>query len=906
MLRTIYISNPDQKRDLLKRYQQDSWVVAHIEARRYIQDEGLKLKTTIAGRSVQRASELWIKLFTINYPQWKVVSDNFIYILLEDWFHREAIPLEYKDIEAFYNFFDQILPILSSKSENLFEEWLAMDPELERRLLGWWKLAQRFWSLLSEQKWVTRRWCPAILLQHEDLLYPSGSGYIFDLGTDVNHLELELILKMSLSLDVTVLIPHVSPAEGFQRILGIYDRIKAAASTHEEVKSTSQTKSLTKTLSSSSSLLREVKVAVAQVRLWLDLGIKPQHIAVVSPAIEDYWNMLRSHLLVEGVAANKSYVARAISLPEVQVWLSRIHLHQSEFDQNHLEGTLFNSVDPDLKTIRYQEFQKKFSRVYDEQKAKSLLQMKFGEGLLPTYSIVEFLDKAYALWLRPDTKLIDRISDDIFSDVEPQWRWPWEIWVKYLELFLGRLEIPIQAPEKEGIWVNNLAPSDWADISHVIVLGCQQVSLREQFKSPATNKDIWAIQRDLGFYLNQTESQKKEFDLSWLLTKNLSSVLLSRSETDANGEPQMTSGFWLKESLNPENQILSPGMLSRWDEVMRQPSKHIYSELAMSTSDQVIMTERLVRDPEVPWMKGLVSTKRPSVSATSLTKLSQCAFKFYAEKILSLSESHIYDLDIDPMYQGSLMHRVLELLVEHYPSLEMTSEELSSLYDEASRENEVAGEHQEFWQLEKPRHLQLITRFIQAEKEWRKQYPHTKPVALEQSIEGFITPQDDTILLTAKAVNEDSLAFRGKIDRVDEDPQGYLGLIDYKASKSAGILSFKNWAGNDQFQLALYAMVIEEGVIEGWLDRKVGAAFYLFLKDQQRGQGFVLDACANSFMATKPVSEDDKQAVWQEMKSSIAAALRHLKEGDFRPIPKDIKLCETCDWRLLCRAPHLS
>lgn len=906
MLKSVYISHPDLKREFLADQPDyaSTWVVAHIEARRLIQNFLLQEKSTVAGNTVLRASELWLRLFTLNYPQWKVVSDSFIFILIEDWFDQQNVDIEFKNIECFYNFFDQILPILSSENSVLFEEWLEGDPERAQRLTGWWTLAQKFWSLLSEKKWITRSWCPSILLQHQQLQYPSSERYIFDLGTDVKHLELELILKISEVLDVTVLIPKVDGQDEYQRLLSVYARIVEQSKSVENL-SSSPKGSIKKTITSSSSVLGEVKMAVSQVRLWLDAGVLPQRIAIVSPNIEEYWNMIRPHLQIEGVAANKSYVARAVSLPEVQVWLSRIHLYEESFDQNDLESTLFNTVDPKFDEIDYSDFQKKFSRLYDGAKAKKILNIFPSQKKKNTFSIVEFLDQIYNLWLKKETSLIDRIADDMFTDADPEWQWTWRIWVKYLELVLSRIEVPLVPPNKEGIWINNLSPSDWEHLTHVIVLGCQQGALREQLKTPASAKDIFAIQRDLGFYLNQTESVKKEFDLSWLMKKQVDDLVLSRSETDAKGDPQMTSSFWLKESLSSGNQKGMSSTQTRWDELMRQPLRSILKELAVTEGQHTVFEQRLGREPEVSWMKNLQVPIRPSLSATSLTKLAQCSFKFYAEKVLKLSESQVYDLDMDPMYQGSLMHRVLELLLIHHPSLNVSQDEVSVIYDSALEQEPDDGEHREFWVLEKPRHLKIIMSFIEAEKEWRKQFPNTQPMALEQSIDGYMTIDEDSLKLSRSPSDSDSYMFRGKIDRVDEDQNGYLGLIDYKAAKNSSILSYKSWVKNDQFQLALYSMAIEQGLIEGWMDKKVGAAFYLFLKDQQRGLGFVVDYSANSFMKSKPISEDEKNNLWLEMSQKMATVLNQLKIGNFSPVPKDIKICENCSWRLLCRAPHL-
>lgn len=902
MLNIIFASSPDQKKQILSQSSQATWVVAHIEAKRYIQKKSFESRVTLAGDQTLRASELWHKIFMINLPDWKIVSDSFVFIFLEQWFDTENIAVEYKNIETFYNFFDQMLPLLSSKNDSLFEEWVSLEPSRRERLLLWWNLAQKFWAVLLEKKWITRSWCPSILLQTESLQLPEIEDYVFDLGVHIQQLEIDLILQISQIKKVTLLVPQKTEEAGYDRLLSVYDR--AINRAIDIVSNDVPINSCKKKLRSSSSSLSEVKMAVSQVREWIDSGIDCSQIAIASPLIEEYWPLLQAHLKVEGVSTYKNSVARMISLPDVQLWLSRIHVECGSFESNYLEEVLYRSDSQPAHLLPYTEYQKKFSHIYNSEKVKTYFKPHSLGSTSNQVTVVEFLEKIYSLWPNTETHIVERVSDEMFSDVDPEWMWTWALWIKYLELILGRMEVTVERGIESGVLINNIGALDWSDFSHLVVLGCHQDDLRETIKTPALPVDIWDLQRDLGFYLNQTESCKKEFDLFLLCSKRLVDIVLSRSEMNLNGDPQMTSSFWLKDSLKFPEDTSSQSSSTRWDELMQQPLAQICNELKISDVEEKIFHQRMIKDFDLQWMNHKSVEKKMSLSATSLTKLSQCSFKFYAEKVLKLSESQIYDLDIDPMYQGSLMHRLLELLLIEYPSLVISYEELSSLYDKVIEEFEDAGELEEFWLLEKPRHLKLISSFIEAEKKWRHEFPSTKTVAFEKPIDGFIEVLNGQLQFQ-KNPGTDSYAFRGKIDRIDEDSKGFLGLIDYKSAKNATILTPKNWAQNDQFQLALYSLAIEHGIVEGFSGKKVGSAYYLFLKDQQRGQGFTLDQCKESFLKVKPITQDEKDLIWSEIQEKVKLALCRIQSGDFRPLPKNIKICESCHWRSLCRAPHL-
>jgi DNA helicase-2/ATP-dependent DNA helicase PcrA len=114
---------------------------------------------------------------------------------------------------------------------------------------------------------------------------------------------------------------------------------------------------------------------------------------------------------------------------------------------------------------------------------------------------------------------------------------------------------------------------------------------------------------------------------------------------------------------------------------------------------------------------------------------------------------------------------------------------------------------------------------------------------------------------------------RGRVDRVDELPDGSYELIDYKTGvpKSAGELK-------DDVQLSLYAV----GAREAWELDAARQSYYYVLDD-----------------AKVPVTRDSEDREW------ITDTVRDVGDGimgqGFEPTPS-VSVCSRCDYRIVCPA----
>ncbi len=855
----------------------------------------MKDAASIPTQTVLRATEYWQWLFSVNLPEWRPVSESLIYAYIEEWFIKNQTPLQLTDIEMFYNFLSQTSPVLYSKQTSLFLEWLNGDEERKQKLMPWWKLAEDLQTTLNQKKWIGQSWILSLLSGKEELYFGDQQKIYFDLGLDLQHDEVEIILRLSQDKDVIVFVPQPTWLNEYAHALSTYERLLQAAPLSSV---SSQESSINVLTIAESSVLKEVKNVVGRLRKLLDQGVLPSQIAICSPVIEDYWPLLRTHLDVEGIPTYKRIVVRAISLPNVQKWLSRLQTLKEEFSEAHLQAMMYFSETENNK-IPFAEFKKNFFNNYDSKPMRDFFTLP--KAQTKPLVLADFIDLLFTHWLEADDELINEIADRLMKDMSLNDEMSYDIWLKYLELVLSRYEIPIYREDPTGVHILSLDAADWTECEHLFVLGCEQKHLFEIQKSPLSMTDVLTIQRDLGFYLPKPESQKSEFNLRWILQRETQHSTLLHSESDFLGDPQLASHFWLKENLASANGEMQSLYSTRWDELIRYNLQSQDKDPAFS--------KKLRKEFSLDAYEDIQLKQMPKLSASQLQKFDECGFKFFIERVLKLSPQESYDLEIDPMYNGQILHRVLEVLLQKHPSLVLEKNELDRLYDDVMEEMATKFPLQKFWLNEKNRQLAFIQNFISLELDYRKTHPQVQSAGLEVSLSGYITSEDQQIMLTPDAQNENSFLFSGKIDRVDRDARGRYAIIDYKTSKGAGLKAFASWLGNSQFQMTLYAQAVESGLADSIPPAPVKAAEYIFLKDKKRGSGYILETEENGFVGleskVKTVSAEKKLEHDEAFSALISQHLSAIQKGLFRPQPKDVKICETCHWSSTCRAPHL-
>jgi ATP-dependent helicase/DNAse subunit B len=214
---------------------------------------------------------------------------------------------------------------------------------------------------------------------------------------------------------------------------------------------------------------------------------------------------------------------------------------------------------------------------------------------------------------------------------------------------------------------------------------------------------------------------------------------------------------------------------------------------------------------------GLDPTKR-RWSVSQLTKIGQCPFKWFSEKVLCLSVAEEADVDLPAATKGSLYHKTLEIAVLNA----MTADDIRSAVlknlDAAFLEAEASGEYSitkvANWELQRHEHLEALRKAVRSSSFIADD---ARVLAVEQEFE--------TVWM--------DLPIGGRIDRIDESPKGIIA-IDYKTGSYTSKVKDESGRLKIDLQVPVYSQV----ALPHLYPRKpIGPGIYLRLAKREAEAG---------------------------------------------------------------------
>lgn len=256
-----------------------------------------------------------------------------------------------------------------------------------------------------------------------------------------------------------------------------------------------------------------------------------------------------------------------------------------------------------------------------------------------------------------------------------------------------------------------------------------------------------------------------------------------------------------------------------------------------------------------------IDPQRKIFSASQLTQLGQCPFKWFSSRLLKLKELTEAESDLSAAFRGNLYHRTLELSLEQIKTAsdlaQFNQAQLAKAFATAEQElnlTQLAG-----WEAQRQEHLDLL--------------------ALNLASPEFLPSEREVLARETKFDTQwYGLKVKGQIDRIDRTDTG-LTVIDYKTSGviPAGAKDTTGKASID-IQLAVY----QDAIAEKHPDQSVEEAVYYSISQQRT--------------ISRPQKESQELATFAEQVKS------HLEQGHY-PVAPDVdrKACRYCDYDLVCR-----
>lgn len=879
MLKVIPLESPQDKLTLYKEFDpiQDTWLVSDLRSKFDIQQKILLSLGYFEDESVLRASELWRRLLKRCQPDLNFISRDYLRVKLLNIFkssQAENLPPDLeKTVERCLDEFSYLYS--HSHLQQEIKSWFSENPASHTRWGHWFEFSKRYFDLFLERKQVLGSWAPALLAQQQTDGFFWKRKLFVDLGANVSHPEIELIQKISKMTDVVVLVPRPHWIKKFQTHLAPYEMLDANIYKIPTPNPSTQSPLEVQTRKLSSPL-GEVKMCVSQIRNWLESNVGPEQISIFCPDVEEYWPILSKFLEKEGIPVAKPELAKLHSFLPVETWISQCRVAIESVSYGHLETGYYGSET--TPSLSFEKFYALFAKMLDYADLKKSETVLGAFQHLPKEKEIsrdEFIGWSLSLWKHEEyIHLLEPVLRELLREFAPSEKHYPDEWIFYLEQITGKKEIPIRPPQADGVRILNLSEGDGFISTHRIFLGLSETQMRSsqtQFVSPA---EAHQLRQDLGLFIIDTDESSREFDIRWHLQNSTPQTILSFSGTNFDAMAEAPATIWTEYSQNHNSQFYAPN-LTRWDQL----ATHV----------------KAAAEAVFP------RTKDVKLSASNLKNFIKCPFIYYVESILGLKSPEFVDLDLDQRRKGILLHKIFELLTKSGTAYRtQTDDELLKHIEQARSEvSDLYFFDESLWEAQKAAYLKKIKAFIDLEEKWESVVGPITPVTAEGRFEFY------------KEVSGEKIRFSGQVDRVDILNSNELLVTDFKSSSSK-TGNGRSLLSKDDFQLFIYCLAIESGALSELKGREVLGAFIYSAKEKERKSGIIFNgekasALKESDLITRTtiIQPEDWIQLHQEFDQTLAEVVPKIKIGDFRPIPKDKKDCKACQWKNLCRAPHL-
>jgi ATP-dependent helicase/nuclease subunit B len=859
-----------------------TWLVSDLRNKFEIQRHFADQFGGFEDLTVYRASELWRYLFKQAFPFHELVTKDFVRALVREEILLNSTEVSQNSDQLIVNFLEEMAPIfIHPEGFSQLQQFLSSRPAAVKRWGKWATIAHAFYTDLEKKNRVPVSAVPSFLLYNLPSTFKFERRVIVDLSHHLSKEEAELLLRLSAHTEVLVLMPQFLWLEKYPHLLAPYRRLKEMPSVKfHAAAAQSAIGELKLQFLKFTTPLAECKQVTHQVRAWAELGVPLDKISLIAPDMESYWSILQPLLQLENIPVNKDVVHRLSNFPYTRKWLAKLKMLSRSLSFGDLQSLYFEPLE--TPAFRFEDFFGLFSQLMDSEDLKRHpeIEKAFMAQAIPDKALSrdEALGHLLKHWPKTDElEGLDRILRLLLADSWSSLQFHFSTWLFLVEQFVQRAEVRQISACIGGVELANLTAAESIFSTHRIYMGLTENAMQEKSISVIYPQEIFELEKDLGFYLTHPEQSALEFDLQWQLQgrsqNNSAETQLLVCLSDMQGQVQAPSKTWMK-------------MSGRFEDATDLPSETVYDSKQANLQFPLPLSEPVL-NPHLP----------KSLSASALEKYAKCPFIYKAERIFSLRDPEVVDLDPDHRQTGQLMHALLEKLSEEPRRYNHSEADLAVLIEELRGKVQLPFLDPQVWAGIKRKYVALALRFLQFEKSWFQQFPKSKIVGRELGFEFQLEKMQFDV------------KFRGKVDRIETDGEGHFAIVDYKSSAVAG--SIDKLIEQGKLQLFLYALALEAGGVENLEAGEVLAAVYFDTKKMDRRAGFRCVDNSKNLLSVEDskqnrLSAEKKISVLESAKARIGEMVTLISEQQFDPKPRDNKDCNTCDWRGLCRAPHLN
>lgn len=893
MLILVRLQNSQEKKTLLDSFNHEdsTWLISNLRSKIELQNFFLKKDGFFIEDSALRASDLWRTLFLRERPHFRLLENEILLIEAKNWIEKNFSSelLRQKSAGTLLQVAHQIHEIyFQEASLSLLHEWIEVQ-EKQPRWWFWFRLAIQWLQFLEEKKILSSAWIPAYVVGRSlNVSWPKN--LIVDLGVQLKTSEAEILKSWGQDQDIQILYPLLEDSLRLKNNLNKYELLGLDLPLSKKTSPILRTKAI-REFYSFNSALAECQFAAHQVRQWIERDQVPlENILIVIPELEKYWSKIKFLFQIEGIPLQKRETTSLFSLPQIQEFLARVSYTLREIDSSETKSFLFQT--DELKLL-FSDFERKYSLLDEKEdllKIPPLQSTEKQNERKKEYSFQEILTCLESAWQSEQLDPLNSIISKLDHQIEANQAYSASDWKNILYRTVAQIEVSLEN-ENLGVVITSLNNADSLTATHRIFIGLTEEALKKSPVSIIPFEDVSQIHRDLGFLMEHPDRSPLEFELAWQMNYPSHQDIFSTPQSDFQGQIQGPPLFFIENCLQDGRLQLKKFSLA--DARLTSRSQKVSEAEGIPSEFPPSLVQRLKQDNSAE-IKISTGNSTIEISATHLENYGKCPFIYFAQKKLKLQDLPELDFDIDPMSEGQLYHSLFEAILKK-KNHSWNEIELEKLFDEKTLKMNFYIHDQELWNNYRKKVIQSLKNFIQFETAWVKEHTQSFISSLEEAF-------DFESLILDKPVR-----FSGRFDRIEKDSENKIFIVDYKRNSS----KFKNpnsWIKENTVQLLFYAWVIQRLFSDQNVEVS-GGAFYDYQK-LKRDVGFFQQDLSKSFLPSKVRSifllkSEDFQKLLQDFDHHLSRLIQKMSEGDYSTHPLDPTTCKTCDWRKLCRAPHL-
>lgn len=281
-------------------------------------------------------------------------------------------------------------------------------------------------------------------------------------------------------------------------------------------------------------------------------------------------------------------------------------------------------------------------------------------------------------------------------------------------------------------------------------------------------------------------------------------------------------------------------------------------------------------------------------SAASLNMYGECPYKFFLARVTGLAAPD-EEGEYKAVSRGSAIHKILEIFFKNHKdtleSIKLEEYENEIIFlTESVMENSGVKEsfpHPLLFEIEKNEIAKSITNYVGWYVASRGDF---KPILFEL---GFGSKKNFSLDFAP------DILLSGKIDRIDEDAQHRLLIIDYKSGSTPDI---KEMEDGTNLQMPIYILaaehILKKPVVGGaFVSVKKGAIDNFIVRD--RDLPFISKRQKKGIL-----TQEEWETVMEKTKDTVRAYVNNIREGKFPIEPKKCPKIQSygsfCDFTQIC------